>query len=221
MSHFKRDYLDFFRNLEKDNSKTWFEANRTRFETAVKGPFTTFVGKVIELIRKEDSEIVITPMDAIFRLNRDVRFSKDKSPYKTQMAANISRYGRRNTEYPGFYFQFGADKAMLGGGAYTLEKENLYKVRKAIIGNPAEFQSLVTNKEFRKKFGELKGEKNKTLPPEFKDAAVEQPLIANKQFYFMAELNADIILRRDLADFLMGYYRVGRPINEFLKRSMK
>jgi uncharacterized protein (TIGR02453 family) len=221
MNRFSPYYLKFFRGLKKQNNKEWFDKNRELFDTEVKAPFSALVSEMIDLIREEDREIGITPKDAIFRLNRDTRFSKDKNPYKTYMAANISPDGRRNTELPGFYIQFGADKAMIGGGAYTLEKETLHKVRRAITDHQKEFANLMGEREFKKRYGEIMGEKNKTLPPEFKEAAVKQPFIANKQFYFMAELDPEVILRKDLAAYLMEYYRAGKGVSGFLKRAMK
>jgi uncharacterized protein (TIGR02453 family) len=220
MSNFKKSYLDFFASLEKHNTKEWFDANRSVYESEVKEPFTAFVGELIELIQNEDSEVRIASKEAIFRINRDTRFSKDKRPYKTYMAANISRYGRKNKEYPGFYVQLGYDKIMVGGGAHTLEDKNIYNVRKAIVKDQRMFESLLADKQFKKRYGSLQGERSKILLPEFKAIAASQPTVANKQFYFMSDLEAQVILRKDLAAFLMQYYRAGAGISQFLKKAM-
>jgi len=221
MSYFTAEFLKFFRGLKKNNSKAWFDANKERYETEVKKPFAAFVEEMLTRLRAEDTTLAISAKEAIFRINRDIRFSKDKRPYKEHMAANISSGGRANHEEPGFYLQFGADRMMIGGGAYMLENENLYKVRKTIIKNLDAFAALLQDKSFKQKYGSLQGEKNKALPGEFKEYAGKQPLVANKQFYYMAELEAGTILKKNLPDFLMQYYLAGKTMNDFLKRAMK
>ncbi len=221
MSYFTKDYLEFFRKLKKHNDKKWFDANKPWYEEAVKRPFAVFVDEMIARIRREDPQVAIDAKEAIFRINRDIRFSKDKSPYKTHMAANISSEGRKSRETPGFYFQFSDDQVLIAGGAYMVESENIYKIRQAIVNHLSGFGALLNNKDFKKKFGTLQGEQNKALPPEFKEHAAKQPLIANKQFYYMAELEADTILKNNLPDLMMQYYHAGRNMNDFLKQAMK
>lgn len=221
MSYFTAEYLKFFRGLKKNNSKAWFDANKKVYEAEVKKPFAAFVEEIITRIRAEDPTLTTGAKEAIFRLNRDIRFSKDKAPYKTHMAANISAGGRKNYELPGFYLQFGPDQVMLGGGAYMLENETIYKVRKAIVKNLDTFAALLKDKNFKQKFGTLQGEQNKVLPAEFKEYAAQQPLVANKQFYYMAELEAETILKKNLPELVMQHYHAGKAMNEFLKQSMR
>ncbi len=221
MSYFTAEYLKFFRGLKKNNSKAWFDANKKVYEAEVKKPFAAFVEEIITRIRAEDPTLTTGAKEAIFRLNRDIRFSKDKAPYKTHMAANISAGGRKNYELPGFYLQFGPDQVMLGGGAYMLENETIYKVRKAIVKNLDTFAALLKDKNFKQKFGTLQGEQNKVLPAEFKEYAAQQPLVANKQFYYMAELEAETILKKNLPELVMQHYHAGKALNEFLKQAMR
>lgn len=220
MVYFTREYLTFFQQLSKNNSKTWFDSNRKRYEEHVKQPFSAFVEVMIDLIRAEDPEVAITAKDAIFRINRDIRFSREKSPYKTHMAANVSKEGRKSKEWPGFYFQFSANGVSVGGGTYLTEPPALYRIRKTIIRDLPSFQKLVTAKGFTSKYGSLQGERNKVLPPEFKPWVAREPLVANKQFYFMSDLDAGVLLEKALPERLMSYYRAGSEINSFLKRAM-
>jgi uncharacterized protein (TIGR02453 family) len=220
MSYFTEGYLKFFRGLEKHNDKKWFDANKAWYENDVKRPFTAFVEEVIARIRAVDPAVTLEAKNAIFRINRDIRFSKDKRPYKTHMAAHISAAGRNNYEEPGFYLQLGAGM-MVGGGAYMVETGNIYKIRKAIAGDLQKFNALLNEKDFKKKYGTLQGEQNKVLPPEFKELASKQPLLANKQFYYMAELEAQTILKKNLTEIVMQYYLAGKRVNEFLRRAMR
>ena len=220
MYYFTREYQTFFQQLTRNNSKTWFDSNRKRYEEHVKQPFAAFVEVMINLIRANDPEVAITAKDAIFRINRDTRFSKEKSPYKTHMAAIVSKEGKKSKEWPGFYFQFAADRVTVGGGTYLTEPPALYKIRKTIIRDLPSFQKLVTAKAFTSKYGSLQGERNKIVPPEFKQWVDREPLVANKQFYFMADLDAGVLLEKALPERLMSYCRAGSDINAFLKRSM-
>ncbi len=220
MVYFTREYQKFFQQLIKNNSKAWFDSNRKRYEEHVKQPFAAFVDVMIGLIRAEDPEVAITAKDAVFRINRDIRFSKEKSPYKTHMAANVSKEGRKSKEWPGFYFQFSADRVTVGGGTYTTEPPALYKIRKTIIGDLPSFKKLVMAKTFTSKYGSLQGERNKILPPEFSQWVAKEPLVANKQFYFMSDLDTSVLLDKALPERLMSYYRAGSDINSFLKHAL-
>ena len=100
------------------------------------------------------------------------------------------------------------------------EPPALYKIRKAIVKDLPSFQKLVTAKAFTSKYGSLQGERNKILPPEFKQWVAQEPMVANKQFYFMSDLDAGVLLEKRLPDRLMSYYRAGCDINSFLKRAM-
>ncbi len=157
MSHFTQDFLDFFKELSQNNYKEWFHENKKRYENSVKNPFHEFVQEMIDRIRIEDPELEITPKEAIFRINRDIRFAKDKSPYKTHMAASISVGGRKRHDVPGLYFQLSPEKSFVAGGSYVLEKETLYRVRSAIAKAPDAFSKVIEEEEFKKKFGTIQG----------------------------------------------------------------
>ena len=109
---------------------------------------------------------------------------------------------------------------MVGGGIYFLDKEGLQKIRSEIAHATDEFTGLVENKDFKKRFGEVKGERNKVLPAEYKEVAQKQPLIANKHFYYMAALEPKHITNGGLPDMLMEYYQTGYPLNSFFKRAI-
>lgn len=221
MPHFTTTYPKFFKDLTKNNTTAWFNENRKTYEQEVKKPFTAFIEELIARIQKIDKTVQIKAADAVTRINKDIRFSKDKIPYNLYMGAIISRYGRKSKEYPGIYIQLGADKIMIFGGAYQVEKESLHKIRTAIAKNGAGFQKAITNAAFVKKFGSIQGEKNKVLPPEFKALMEKQPLIANKGFYFFAELPAKHITDPKLVDLIMDYFAAGKPVNDFLVQALE
>ncbi len=214
------DCLQFLYDLSRNNNRDWFEKNKKRYETSVKKPFEETVGAVIERIRKFEPDFTATPKDCVFRIYRDTRFSADKTPYKTHVGAILTPQGRKSMNWPGYYLHIEFGNLMLGGGAYFLDKEPLHRVRSAIAQDADIFRGLVSDKNFSSRFGELKGEKNKVLPPEFREAAKKEPLLANKQFYFMAEIDPENALRPDFPDFAADYFRAGKPLNDFFRRAL-
>jgi uncharacterized protein (TIGR02453 family) len=219
MGYFSESFVQFFKNLSENNNTAWFDANRKTYETAVKKPFEAFVQEMISRISAHEPEVTIPAKDAIFRINKDIRFSKDKTPYNTHVAANISRFGRKDKAYPGFYFQLSHTGAQVFGGAYMPEKETLEKIRGLIAGDFDGFNKLINNEAFKSRYGTLKGEAVKRIPEEWKAAYAKQPLIANKQFYYQAELPAPLITDEKLPDRLMEYYTAAKDVNAFLRRA--
>jgi uncharacterized protein (TIGR02453 family) len=217
MSHFNQDFIDFFSDLTKKNNREWFKENKQRYELSVKKPFEAFIEEMINRIGDEEDDIRITPKEAIFRIYRDVRFSKDKSPYKTHASAVISPKGRKDFSVPGWYIQLSAEDARFYSGMYEMEKDSLQKLREHIAGNLKEFESLLKEKDFKKYFGTIHGEQHKRLPKEFQEAAEKQPLIANKQFYYFATFEPTKILSKNFTDLLMKCYYASRNMNNFIK----
>ena len=213
--------LNFLFELSGNNDRDWFKSNKSRYETDLKKPFEDFVGALMEAMKASfEPDLVVDPKAAIYRIYRDVRFSKDKRPYKEHVSASISRFGRKNKEMPGYYLHVEPGMLMFGGGAYFLERPNLQKVRERIRQNPAAFQAIVENKGFNETFGDLRGERNKRLPKEFKSVEQEMPYIANKQFYFMNEGPVELALEDNAIEVLAAKLQEGKALNEFLVDAM-
>jgi uncharacterized protein (TIGR02453 family) len=221
MSYFNQSYLQFFMDLAANNNSAWFNEHRKTYEKEVKAPFTKFVEEMIGRIRSFEPEINIKPADAIMRINNDIRFSKDKTPYKLHMCANISEFGKRNLGYPGFFFQLSPENITMYGGVYMVENPVLLKIRQYIVANSDALEKAYHHPGFKEKFGTIQGEQNKRLAPEFQAIAPKEPLIANKQFYYGATLPPEHILSPELPEILMAYYHAGKPVNAFFQEAMK
>ncbi|MBL4586762.1 MAG: DUF2461 domain-containing protein [Flavobacteriales bacterium] len=220
MAYFTEDYLNFFKDLAANNNRDWFQANKKRFEASVKDPFLAFVAEIIDRTTKIDKRFEADPKKAVYRIYRDVRFSKDKTPYKMNMSAVIAPGGRKEgIGIPGMYLEMGAEHFRFYCGLYAPEKEVLYQVRQYIIKHSAQLNKLVSDKVFVDKFGELRGDKNKMLPKEFKEAAQKQPFVFNKQFYFFASLPPETILREDFGELVMEYFEDSEPMRNFLTKA--
>ena len=216
MALFNVDYINFFKELTKNNHKKWFDQNRSRYEESVKTPFYSFVERMIAKVQTDDPKVIITTKESIFRINRDIRFSKDKTPYKTHMSALISRTRKKDKGFPGFYFSMSAENIMIYGGAHSLETNRLYSIRKHISEHQEVFSKLLDDRIFMEKYGRIHGDKNIRIPTEFNDAAKKQPLLFNKAYYYFAKLDVKHILDPNLEDIFMDYYFAAKPMREFL-----
>lgn len=220
MTYFTQDYNDFFKELVENNNREWFQANKKRYEKSVKESFYTFVTALLDELQKDWGPVPFTAKDFVMRIYRDIRFSKDKTPYKDYMSAMISQYGRKEMTRPGIYLHANHNGLELYSGCYLLEKENLYNVRSKIVENAEEFERLITEPNFKKIFGEILGEKHKRLPKEFQGAAENQPLIYNKGFYYCSKLPAKDLLSKDLVNKIVGNYKVADKLNRFFDTAL-
>lgn len=217
MAWFTADFNRFFKDLAAHNNKAWFDANRPRYEASVKEPFAAFVAAAIERIARVDKAVRIGPKDAIFRIHRDVRFSRDKAPYKLEASAIISTAGRQDHTVPGIYFALGPEAVRFYGGCYMPDRDQLQRIRTGLLRDGKGFRKSVEGKAFSTLFPDgVQGERNKVLPAEFKAAAAVQPLLANKQFYVGAELPARLVVDPGLLDLLLEHYQAMRPLNSWL-----
>jgi uncharacterized protein (TIGR02453 family) len=221
MSYFSPNFLQFFSELSKNNSTEWFNENRKTYKKEVKKPFEKFVQELIDQIQKHEPEVQIKPSDAIMRINKDIRFSKDKTPYNTHVSANISKFGKKDKSYPGFYVQLSAEGISIFGGAYMVENSQLANIRNYLTENLEDFKKVYSDKEFKAKFGTIQGEQNKRIPAELQEIAAKEPLIFNKQFFYSATLSPDLITSENLVETLMEYFQAGKKVNDFLKQAMQ
>jgi len=222
MKHFSQEFLNFFMELAPNNNKDWFDANRFRYENFVRDPFKNFVQYVIDKLALSNPEFKdVLAKDCIFRINRDIRFSKDKTPYKSNVSAIIGSEGKKSKAANGVYFELSPEYVRVYGGVYEIDKDDLYTVREGIASNPEEFKKAYSNKVFKKVFGEILGEKNKVLPKELRDAAEVEPLIFNKQWYFYAQFPAELILTDQLEQTILDCFEAGRPVENYFNKLIK
>lgn len=215
----QKEILTFLKNLKKNNNRDWFKDQKKHYDTNVKEPFTEFVTQLISKVSKFDPLIDMPAKKAIFRIYRDVRFSKDKSPYKTHLSAAFAPNGRKNPNDPGYYFHLEADRIMLGGGSYFMDKKGLQTLREFIDNDVKRFNKIINKKSFINHYHSVQGEANKRIPKEFQDTFEIQPLIANKQFYFMSELPSKVIVEKDFMKKCIQIYKAGFEFNDYMREA--
>lgn len=216
MVFFTKDYIDFFKDLEQNNNREWFQSNKKRYEKSVKDPFKQFTQALIDEISQYDSRILIEPKHAMSRINRDIRFSKDKTPYNLHLNTFIAPNGKKDPENAMFAVRLAPNMIGVMGGMYQLNKEQLSSFRSVLANNNAEFNALLNSREFKAHFPEVLGEKMKRIPKDLKEKVEQEPMILLKQFYFMKELPSSIISSDSLMEELMKLYQVMKPVNDYL-----
>ena len=220
MKYFTEDFSQFFKDLAVNNNTEWFHANKPRYEKSVKEPFEYFIEKILFEISQIDPDYRTTPKECIFRLHRDVRFSKDKSSYKLFSSAAITKNGRKDKSLPGIYLRLSPENITIMGRCYLPSSLQLHKIRSAISSDPKTFRSLIENEDFKEKFGRVKGDVNKRIPKEFQEAYKIEPLIANKQFYYGTTLPAEMISNKDLDLIVLDYWKTMKPLNDFFTEAI-
>lgn len=220
MVNFTKDYLEFFKELAANNNKDWFDKNRKRYENEVREPFKLFVTDLIGALAKNDNDLDIEAKDAIFRINRDIRFSKDKTPYKLNNSAIISNEGRKNKNHPGIYIELGPEKLAFYGGVYMPDTKQVAKIRTYFSKHDKELRAILNEPGFKNTFGEMQGEKSKRLPKEFKDAGEKQALIWNKQWYYFCHLPPELVFDDQLLKKILELEQLAAPMKTFLTKAI-
>jgi len=209
--------LDFLKQLSRNNNKEWFDKHRPEYLTA-KANFEAFIQSLIQEITEFDPIIKgIEAKNCIFRINRDVRFSNDKSPYKTNMGAFIVKGGKKNGDkYAGYYFHIEPGKAMLAGGAYVPPAPWLTAIREKIDDDPEKLIEIINNPQFKKYFGQIEGEKLKKAPKGYPPDHKYIELLKYKSYLAMQEVIDKQILSSDYLKHSVSVFKAMKPLNDFL-----
>lgn len=221
MQPITQSYTDFFKELAANNHKEWFQANKKRYDKDVREPFIHLLEGLVAEIQKWQPDISTDVKQSLFRINRDIRFSKDKTPYNTVMKSNLSAGGRKSP-LPGNYIGIDAESVHIGGGLYNLDPKQVKKVRSHISNNLGEWKKLTDSKDFKKYLGEIKGEKAKRVDSDIKDLAEENPILYYKQFYYMAERPiSELLNAKDQVAYLSNFCKAAAPLNAFLTKAIQ
>jgi uncharacterized protein (TIGR02453 family) len=162
---FPKEGLAFLKALKRNNNRPWFEKHKSDYENYVKLPVQCLISDLEIPFRGFGPEFDLNPKRSIFRIYRDVRFSKDKRPYKTHVAAHFVLRGKpKGISGSGYYLHIEPGEIYLGAGIYMPESDQLKKIRRAIAENPKEFLAIISKPDFKKTFGEMEGEKLVRVP---------------------------------------------------------
>lgn len=214
--------LQFLKDLAKNNNKPWFDAHRKEYETA-REDFTVFIQKVIDTFSKKEPSLVhLKAKDCMFRINRDVRFSKDKSPYKTNFGAYINAEGKKSWT-AGYYFHFEPGNSFMGGGMWMPPADQLAKVRQEIDYNLAGFKKIVTLKKFKDTYSGLSNDKEFVLTRVPKGYEADNPAaeyLKYKSFVATAPVSDTVLTDKSLTAKTVKAFETLQPLVAFLNEAI-
>jgi uncharacterized protein (TIGR02453 family) len=212
--------LDFLKALKKNNNRDWFNENKNKYEAAKK-ELEGFLNQLIPAVKAFDKEVTTsTPKEAIFRIYRDVRFSNDKSPYKTNFGAHI-RKGAKNVHTAGYYFHIEPGGCFIGGGIWMPEADILKAIRKEVYYNTAEFKKIINQKKFVEYFGGLDGEKLSKPPKDFPKDFKDIELLKYKSYMGFRALSDKELQDKNLLKFIVDILKTVQPLNKFINRGIE
>ncbi len=211
--------LDFLKELKENNNREWFQNNKNKYEGA-KEEFISIVDKILPALSSSVPGLSgLMSKDCIFRIYRDVRFSKDKSPYKTQMGAFFAPGGRKS-EKAGYYLHLEHGGCFIAGGVYRLSKEYLYNIRSEIMYNTNEFLNIINDPEFVDLFGEITGTKLKRAPVGFPTDFEHIELLKFKDYSVIHRVPDSFFDSDNFIDNIIQVFLKMNPFIHFLNRSL-
>ena len=216
---FPKEGLLFLHRLKKNNNRPWFQKHKAEYEENVRFPMQCLVAGLAVRLHDEAPEMEFNPRRAIFRIYRDVRFSRNKAPYKTNVAAWFGpRADRGATEGPGLYVGVGTDEVFIGGGLYMPSGEQLKAIRRSIADKPDDYLAIVGARRFRKKFGGIQGEVLARAPLGY---GPDHPMIEHlrhKQYFVGIEQKEKDCLAASFAERVAQTFADTMPLVRWLLR---
>ena len=211
--------LTFLKHLSNNNSKDWFDFHRSEYEL-VKKNFIEFTEELIIGISKFDPEVAhLEAKKCTFRINRDVRFSKNKLPYKNHMGATISPGGKKVAS-AGYYFHLQPGSSYIAGGMWQPETNYLNAIRQEIDYNEEEFKRIINAASFKKYFKGFSAEDRlKTAPKGYDKTHPQIELLKNKSFIVVMEITDKQVLAPGSLKEVLSMYKAMLPLNQFLRRA--
>jgi uncharacterized protein (TIGR02453 family) len=213
---FSAETLRFLRALKRNNRRDWFNAHRDDYETYVRQPMTAIVERLALDFRAFAPELVASPKVSMYRIYRDTRFSENKTPYKTHIAAVFPTRGLLKHEGAGVYFHVSPDEVWIGGGMYSPDGPQLLAVREHLAANLRTLRAIVESPGFRKHFGALEGEKLKRVPRGFPTDHPAAEYLKFRQFLAGAEFPASLATSPKFYGTLLAVFREATPLTRFL-----
>jgi len=212
--------LKFLKDIAKNNNREWFEKNKPKYLEA-KEEFENFLEAFHKEVLKFDESLAsLNPRKMGFRIYRDVRFSKDKRPYKVNMGAGFSEHGKMEQE-PGYYVHLEPGKSFVAGGFYMPDKDKLAKIRQEIDYNGQAFLKILNNKKFKNLFASLDDfDKLKTMPRGY---AIDHPnidLLKNKSFVVSHYFTDKEVLDKNFVKSVAAAAKEIKTLNDFLKQAV-
>ncbi len=207
--------MKFLSDLEKNNNREWMQDNKKVYQNA-KDEFSGFVNELITGIAGFDPDLTgLEPKQCTFRINRDIRFSKDKSPYKNNFGAYMAKGGKKG-EGGGYYIHLQPGESFMGGGIYMPPSDVLARIRQEIDYNPKPLLAILGNKDFKNFYGGLSGEQLKTAPKGYEKDHANIELLRFKSFVVFRKISGDQIGSATFANDVVKGFKLLKPLKDYL-----
>ena len=214
-----KDVLTFLEGIKNNNTREWMESHKADYLKA-KQNFEEFIKQLIEQISDFDPHIIGTdPKKCIFRLHRDIRFSKDKRPYKENMGGFINREGRKGMD-GGYYLHIQPGQSMLAGGVYMPPSDILKKIRQEIDYNPNPLLKYVSSSYFKEYFGSFEGDRLKKAPKGYDPDHPNIELLKLKYYIVVQRVEDKIVLGTDFANYALKVFKAMKPLNDYIRTAL-
>ena len=213
---FSAEAIRFFRGLERNNRREWFQPRKHIYDEIVKQPMVELLRNLTRAMMTFAPDYVADPEKAIFRIYRDTRFSKDKTPYKTNIAAVFRRRGLGDHAGAGFYVSISAKEVATGGGIYMPAPDELLSVRGHVARKHQELRKLIADRALRRLLGDMQGEQLTRVPKGFAPDHPAADLLRYKQYLLYIELDPALATSRQLESELLKRFRAMAPFLDFL-----
>jgi uncharacterized protein (TIGR02453 family) len=215
-----QELLQFLTELSQNNHKEWFEAHRTRYQ-GLRDKFTETMTSLHQNLLQFDNDMAkVNPKGSLFRINRDIRFSKDKTPYKIHFSSYFAEGGTQS-ELAGYYVHIQPNNSFVGGGIYAPMSNEVKKIRQEIDYNTDEFLAIVNHKDFQQYFGVLQGESLKNIPKEYDKTHPLGNYLKLKGFFVMTNLAEKLVYSEEFIPQISEIFKAMYPLNSFLNRAVK
>jgi uncharacterized protein (TIGR02453 family) len=211
---FPAEGLAFFSSLQRNNRREWFQPRKAIFEATMKQPMRELVGAVNSAMKSFAPDYVTDPDKAIYRIYRDTRFSKDKTPYKDHIAASFSRRGDKTGA--GYYFAVSHKEVAIGGGIYMPEPETLRAMRQHLAERHEEFRKVTGARAVRRLFTAVQGEQLTRVPKGYACDHPASDILRMKQYLLYVELPPDLATTPALFTEVVKHFRAMTPFVELL-----
>jgi uncharacterized protein (TIGR02453 family) len=208
--------LTFLRNLAKNNDRDWFNPRKAIYEAELKEPMLAIVRKITDAMIDFAPNHMRPAEKSLFRIYRDTRFSSDKRPYKTHVAAWWSHQGLQKTSGAGYYFHISPKEVVVAAGSYMPDKDQLAAIRNWLLDHHDEFRKLLQSAALRRAFVEFEGERLSRPPKGFPKEHPALDLIQCRQWGLSATLPAAAALKPTLAATIVRYFRLAAPMVDAL-----
>jgi len=215
-AHLRPEGFAFLRNLARHNDREWFTPRKPIFEAELKEPMLAIIRKVTDAMADFAPGFVRPAEKCLFRIYRDTRFSADKKPYKTHVAAWWALQGLEKTSGAGYYFHIGAKEVVIAAGAYMPEKDQLAAIRHWLVDHHVEFCKLLQKPAVHKAFNEFEGNALTRPPKGFPKDHPALDLIQCRQWGLSTTLPAEAALEAGFCDTLTRYFKLAAPVVDAL-----